>query len=144
MPRKRAAVDAWEAIFRTQVTVLRELMARFPDEHLSFGEYDLLLNLSRTPDRSARPKDLIPKLLLTQPSVSRMLDRLVERGYLEKSRDPIDGRGVVVTMTPEGDEVFRAAAVAHTSDIVDLLGERLDVDELETLQDLLARLRPTD
>ena len=49
MTDKSLAIDAWEALFRAQVSVLRQLNAEFPSSEISFTEYDVLLNLSRAP-----------------------------------------------------------------------------------------------
>jgi len=49
MTDKSLAIDAWEALFRAQVSVLRQLTAEFPTSEISFTEYDVLLNLSRAP-----------------------------------------------------------------------------------------------
>ncbi len=141
MPAKRTAVNAWEALFRAQVSVLRDISADFPSEQLTIVEYDVLFNLSKLPEWSARPRDLTPLLLLSQPSVSRMIDRLAERGLVTKSSDPDDGRGIVVTLTQDGFDLFRRVAVTHSAAIAKRFGDRLDEHELETLIDLCDRLR---
>ena len=92
MSKKRAAVDAWESLFRAQVSVMRQLHAEFPTAEISLNEYDVMFNLSRQPDRRIRLRELNRHVLLTQPSVSRLVDRLVSRGYLHKHTDPADGR----------------------------------------------------
>jgi len=140
-PPKRLVVDAWEALFRAQVAVMRDLGADFPDDRLSIVEYDVLFNLSRLPERSARPRDLTPLLLLSQPSVSRLIDRLARRGLVVKRADPADGRGTVVTLTDDGLALFRRVAVAHADSIARRFGDRLDPDELRTLIELCDRLR---
>ncbi len=141
MPAKRLVVDAWEAVFRAQVSVLRDISAEFPTEYLTIVEYDALFNLSRLPERSARPRDLIPLLLLSQPSVSRMIDRLTERGLVTKHPDPEDGRGIVVTLTEPGFELFRRVAAIHSESIARRFGDRLDDAELAELIELCDRLR---
>ena len=77
-------VDAWEALYRAQVAVMRRLNAEFPDDEVSLTEYDVVFNLYRQPGRAARIRDLNRLLLLSQPSVSRLLDRLVARGIVLK------------------------------------------------------------
>ncbi|OJX65879.1 MAG: MarR family transcriptional regulator [Micrococcales bacterium 73-13] len=140
-PAKRAVVEAWEALFRAQVSVLRDLGASFPEDRLSLVEYDVLFNLSKLPDRSARPRDLTPLLLLSQPSVSRMIDRLARRGLVAKHPDPEDGRGTVVRLSDEGFDLFRRVAVLHAEAIARRFGDRLDEAELRTLTELCDRLR---
>ena len=144
MPSKRAVVDAWEALFRAQVSILRDINADFPAEQLTIVEYDVLFNLSKLPDWAARPRDLTPLLLVSQPSVSRMIDRLVDRGLVTKAPDPDDGRGTVVTLTQAGFERFRRVAVVHSETIAKRFGDRLDDQELAQLIELCDRLRHSE
>lgn len=143
-PAKRArtnAVSAWESLFRAQVAVMRTLAAEFPTRDISFNEYDVLFNLSRQPDRSLRLRDLNKHVLLTQPSVSRLVDRLVSRGLVAKGPEPSDARGTIIRLTDTGFDMFRRVAVDHMRSISDRVGTRLDQDELETLAALCDKLR---
>lgn len=136
-----AAVAAWEALFRAQVAVLRRLNQEFPTGEISFNEYDVLFNLARQPERALRIRDLNRHLLLTQPSVSRMVDRLVSRGLVSKESDPGDGRGTFVCLTDEGFSLFRKVAVAHADSIARHVGGALSQEELTQLAKLTAKLR---
>jgi DNA-binding MarR family transcriptional regulator len=138
---KSLAVDAWESLFRAQVSVLRQLNSEFPSGDLLFNEYDVLFNLSRQPDRRLRLRDLNRHLLLTQPSVSRLVDRLVQRGLVVKASDPGDGRGTIVCLTDDGYEQFRRVAVLHAESIRKRVGGALDEDELRQLARLSDKLR---
>ena len=144
MSDKMAAVTAWEAMFRAQVSVMRYLNAEFPTGELSLNEYDVLFNLSRQPGRQLRMKELNRHLLLTQPSVSRLVDRLVSRGLLQKSHDQDDARGVNVALTLAGFELFRTVARSHIRSIAERVGGTLSTAELETLTKLCDRLRLAD
>ena len=141
MSEKSLAVDAWESLFRAQVSVLRQLNAEFPTSELSLNEYDVLFNLSRQPERRLRIRDLNRHLLLTQPSVSRLVDRLVQRGYVVKESDPGDGRGTIVCLTEEGYALFKRVAVLHAESIRKRVGGVLSSDELRQLATLSDKLR---
>lgn len=138
---KSIAVDAWEALFRAEVSVLRHLNSEFPSDDIAFNEYDVLFNLSRQPGRRLRIRDLNRHLLLTQPSVSRLVDRLTARGLVFKESDPGDGRGTIVCLTDEGYEVFRRVAVIHAESIAARVGGTLNVEELQQLTELCNKLR---
>ncbi len=135
-------VVAWESLYRAQVAVLRDLRAQFPNE-VSITEYDVLFNLYRQPEHEARIRDLNKHLLLTQPSVSRLIDRLVARGLVSKRRDPDDARGMIVQLTDEGIEVFRRVGSAHGRAITRRMSV-LDSDELARLTELTSKLRAAD
>jgi DNA-binding MarR family transcriptional regulator len=133
---QQLAVETWEALFRAQVAVMRRLTGEFPPG-LTITEYDVLFNLSLRPGRSARLRDLNNLLLLTQPSISRMVDRLVGRGLLAKRPDEHDGRGTVVTLTDAGYRRFLATATEHARSIDATLSPALSDDELTRLTDKL-------
>lgn len=141
MSNKTAAVDAWEALFRAQVTVMRQLHAEFPEEKLSLTEYDVLFNLARQPKHCLRIRELNDHMLITQPSVSRMVDRLVGRGLVAKTSDPDDARGIIVELTDAGYALFRRAAHSHMKSIAARVGGSLDEEELEELNRLCTKLR---
>jgi DNA-binding MarR family transcriptional regulator len=134
------AVDAWEALYRAQVAVLRQLRGEFPDGGTSLTEYDVLFNLSRQDGHALRIRDLNKHLLLTQPSVSRLLDRLVARGFVTKAGDPDDARGTVVTLTAAGLAEFRRVGSRHSRSIAQKMSV-LTPDELQALTELTDKLR---
>lgn len=137
---KAASVTAWEALFRAQVSVLRQLHAEFPTGELSLNEYDVLFNLSRQADRRTRIRDLNRQLLLTQPSVSRLVDRLVSRGLVRKESDPGDGRGTIVCLTDTGYDLYRKVGAVHAQAIHQHMSA-LSPAELRTLTTLTDKLR---
>jgi DNA-binding MarR family transcriptional regulator len=139
--RSTAAVAAWESLFRAQVTVLRQLSREFPTSDISFNEYDVLFNLTRQDGHRLRIRDLSRHLLLTQPSVSRMVDRLVAKGLVTKESDPGDGRGTFVCLTDDGYALFRRVAVSHAESINRHVGAALSTEELEQLTVLTDRIR---
>ena len=133
MSDRALTVAAWESLFRAQVTIMRALASEFPSEVISLNEYDVLFNITRAPGRRLRLKDLNRNVLITQPSVSRLVDRLAARGLLAKTHDPEDGRGTLVAITDEGFTLFQA--------INRHVGAGLDEGELRTLTELCDRLR---
>ena len=81
----------------------RARKSAFSRSSLPSWEFDVLAALRRAGD----PYQLSPKTLLTQTLVSsgtmtNRIDRLVERGFVERTPDPADGRGILVRMTPKG------------------------------------------
>ncbi|MBD8063433.1 winged helix-turn-helix transcriptional regulator [Actinomycetaceae bacterium Sa1BUA1] len=108
---------------------------------LTSREYDVLFQLSLGEDRAMRMRDLTALILLSQPSLSRMVDRLSARGLLERRAAPGDARGVVVALTDEGLRLQREIGRHHVRSIRRYVGGALDEDELRTLQHLAHKLR---
>lgn len=141
MVDRAIAVGAWESLFRAQVAIMRSLAEDFPSREISFNEYDVMFNLSRQPERSIRLRELNKHVLLTQPSVSRLVDRLASRGYVLKHADPDDGRGAIVELTDAGFALFRRVALDHMGSITTRVGDSLSDEELLELTALCDRLR---
>ncbi|MER7798402.1 MarR family transcriptional regulator [Microbacterium sp. NPDC096154] len=140
MADRRLAVEAWESLFRAQYEVFSEVAADFSDTALTQPEYDVLLTVTRSPGMSARLRDVTANMLISQPSVSRLVDRMVSRGLVTKCSDPEDGRGALVTATEKGAQEFRLIATAHGRSIAERMSV-LSEDELRTLRDLTQKLR---
>lgn len=132
--------DAWEALFRAQVSVMRDLREEFTGFGISMNEYDVLFNVYRAPQHRLRLRDLNRAVLITQSSVSRLVDRLVGRGLVEKVEDEKDARGTIVTLTDSGIRAFRKAAGVHTRNINENMGRALTPEQQTQLYDLCTTL----
>ena len=143
MTNRHLAVDAWESLFRAQHEVFTEISDDFRDSGLAQAEYDVLLTVTRAPGMTARLRDVTSLMLVSQPSVSRLVDRMVSRGLVTKCADPDDGRGALVRATEQGAAAFRKVATQHARTISERMS-RLDEDELRQLRDLTSKLRGHD
>ncbi|PPG35991.1 MarR family transcriptional regulator [Pseudoclavibacter sp. RFBG4] len=141
MPTTSNPVEAWESLFRAQVSIMRELRGEFSSNSMSMNEYDVLFNVVREPQGRIRLRDLNRNVLITQSSVSRLVDRLVQRGFLVKIDDRLDLRSTLIEVTPEGRAEFTRAARTHMRNIQERMTSSLDADELRTLQHLCTKLR---
>src|SRR5690606_29861470 len=137
----RAAAEAWEELFRAQVTLMRRFEAGHDFAPLTSREYDVLFQLSRGEGGAMRMRELTELILLSQPSLSRMVDRLAARGLVERRAVPGDARGVVVALTDEGSRLQRTIGRTHVRSIRRYVGGALDEEELRTLQHLTHKLR---
>ena len=141
LPGTREAAEAWESLFRAQVALMRRFQRDDVWGDLTIREYDVLFTLSGCPGGTARLRDLGEVSLLTQPSLSRLVERLEHAGLV--GRGPVEGdaRGVAVTLTAEGARVQREIGRRHVRTIRQLVGGALDTQELATLQALTDKLR---
>ncbi|MGL3151642.1 MarR family winged helix-turn-helix transcriptional regulator [Microbacterium sp. A82] len=140
MSDRKLALEAWEGLFRAQHELFATMAADFDDTQITQAEYDVLLTVTRAPEMTARLRDVTANMLISQPSVSRLVDRMVARGLLSKSSDPDDGRGSLLTATDTGARSFRELAAVHSRSIVESMSP-LDDDELRTLRRLTNKLR---
>lgn len=143
MTDRRLAIAAWESLFRAQHEVLHEISGDFCEDDLTQAEYDVLLTVTRGDDHAARLRDVTANMLISQPSVSRLVDRMVARGLISKCPDPQDGRGAIVRATDIGLAAFRRVATTHGRSIAERMSVLTDA-ELAQLQALTSKLRGAD
>jgi DNA-binding MarR family transcriptional regulator len=135
------AVTAVGRLIGAHATLTRELSARLVAEHgLTLSDYEVLLLLSRAPERKMRRIDLAGQVKLSPSGVTRMLDRMEKAALVEKGPCASDARVTYAVLTDAGAEKLLECAPAHFAAAERLLGERLDEGELASLVELLGRL----
>ncbi|QSB14423.1 MarR family transcriptional regulator [Natronosporangium hydrolyticum] len=133
------ANNAWEALLRAHATLMKEFAAEDIWTEVSMREYDVLYTLSKCP-APIRLGELHRHVLLSQPALSRMVERLVSRGLVQRSADPGDGRGVLLSLTEAGQAQQRQVGRQHARSVAAALTGPLSADELTQLASLCRRL----
>jgi len=134
----RLANTAWEEVMTAHMRLMRRFAARDYWADLSMREYDVLYTLSKCED-AQRLSDLQDHVLLSQPTLSRLVDRLVERGLVQRVPDPSDARAVRLSLTEAGREAQRRIGRAHARDVAEAMSVLSD-DELAQLARLVRTL----
>lgn len=134
-------MDAWVRLLRGHAGMRRSASAQLQADHgLTVNEYEALLLLARAPERHMRRVDLADSLQLTPSGVTRLLDGLRERGFVEKAECSSDARVTYAVLTDPGADKLREASCSHVAAIRALFEERYSKQEIETLVELLGRL----
>ena len=98
------------ALFRAQAVLSRRFDGRLGSWHgLSFGDFIVLLHISRAEDGRLRRVDLARELGLTASAVTRMLIPLEKIGLVSRQNDENDGRVGYAVLTKSGREILRDA-----------------------------------
>ncbi|HEY8702145.1 MAG TPA: MarR family winged helix-turn-helix transcriptional regulator [Arthrobacter sp.] len=137
----RLAAETWESLFRAQVAVMRKLQSGPAFRKLAVSEYDVLFTLSRCPSGWLRLNELNDHILLSQSSLSRLVERLEKRGLVARMPAPDDRRGVLLKLTEAGAELQKEIGREHVRDISELLGPALTAAEQKELKRLTEKLR---
>jgi DNA-binding MarR family transcriptional regulator len=133
------ANDAWEALLTAHAVLIKELEAQDVWHEVSIREYDVLYTLAKCGE-PIRPSELHRDVLLSQPALSRMVDRLVERGLVQRTKDPDDRRSVRLSLTERGAVCQRAIGGRHAVGVARTVGATLDDDELLQLESICRKL----
>jgi DNA-binding MarR family transcriptional regulator len=102
-------------------------------------EYDVLYTLSKCRE-PLRISELHRHVLLSQPALSRLVDRLAERGLLRRESDPADGRSVRLALTGAGRALQHRIGRRHARSVARALTAGLDRGELRELETACLKL----
>lgn len=81
-------------------------------------QHQLLLAVKGLPEgRKATIRTLAERLQLEHHSTVELVDRLAERGLIQRMRDEDDQRQVLVNLTPRGEEVLRKLSLSHRTEL---------------------------
>ena len=132
---------AWVGLVRAERSVVEGVEAEVIAQDLPpLAWYDVLLELSRRPDRRLRQGNLQAKMLFAQYNLSRLLDRLERAGLVRREACPTDARSKWVVATPEGIALRERVWPSYAAAIERHLGSKLTPEEAATLAALLGKL----
>ena len=136
---RHLANDAWEALLSAHAVLMKQFAAEDIWTDLSMREYDVLYTLSKCRE-PLRLGELNRHVLLSQPALSRLVDRLADRGLVERQPDPADGRSVRLSLTDEGRAVQRQIGRRHARSVAQAMTAGLDPAELGQLETICLKL----
>ena len=135
-------LSAWRGFLRAHATVVRALESDLHAEHdLPLASYDVLVQLSESPDRRLRMTELADRVLLSRSGLTRLADRLEREGLLTREPCPSDARGTLAVLTDAGLDRLRGAWPTHLRGVQHVLS-RLTPQEVEQLAVLMDKVVP--
>jgi DNA-binding MarR family transcriptional regulator len=140
---RHLANDAWEALLSAHAVLMKRFAAEDIWRDVSMREYDVLYTLSKGPGPQ-RISDLGRHVLLSQPALSRLVDRLAERGLVERQPDPADGRGVRLALTASGRDLQRLVGRRHARSVARAMTDGPSPGELRQLEAICLKLARHD
>lgn len=136
-----ASLGAWRAFLQAHARLLRRLDEELQAAHgLSLAEYDALLQLVNAPERRLRMSVLADRVLLSRSGITRMVDRLVADGMIERFACATDARGSMAAITPLGVSRLRAASRTHLDGVRRYFLDVVSLDEQGAMQRGLDRV----
>ncbi len=118
LPFTQHELDAWRGLLRVHAQITGEMSSRLQAEvGLTLAEYELLLHLYEHPTERMPMSELARLVLLTPSGITRMVDRLVARGLVQRQSVRSDARVQHAVLTIEGRELFFRAGRVHLDDV---------------------------
>lgn len=127
-------------IWRTGTHLTREVTQNLKAHDLDLPGFDVLLTLRRQRGLSPlTPSDLAADMMMSPPAMTNRLDRLEQRGLIERIADPSDRRSLRIRLTAEGLALIDRVVETHVA-VEERAIAALSQAERDTLVALLARI----
>jgi len=132
---------------RLSATLQRELQ---DDAGLSMPDFEVLVDLTDSPEGRIRVTDLARLLQWERSRVSHHVTRMGRRRLVQRVECTEDGRGAFIVITPQGRAAIEQAAPGHVKTVRRLVFDALSPEDLDAfatiIEKALAQLdkRPAD
>ncbi|AWB91650.1 MarR family winged helix-turn-helix transcriptional regulator [Aeromicrobium chenweiae] len=108
---------------------------------LSMPEYEILVRLSESPDRSIRMAELADAVSHSRSRVTHTIARLEREGIVRRGQCSDDGRGVSAILTDHGFSILEAAAHTHVRGVHGYLIENADPADLAAVGRVMQKVQ---
>ena len=134
-------LGAWRGMLEAHARVTRQLDAQMHAEHgLALSAYEVLMFLADAPEHRMRMSDIAERVLLSRSGCTRLVDRLVQQGYVTRRAADTDGRGLYAQLTVAGIEKAAAARRTHHHGIRAFYLDNLSTTDQIVLADIWTRM----
>ncbi|MGK7245792.1 multiple antibiotic resistance transcriptional regulator MarR [Buttiauxella agrestis] len=127
------------------IYMVNQYKERLLNEHLSpldvtSTQFKVLCTIYR--EECITPMELKKSLSVDLGALTRMLDRLICKGWVARLPNPNDKRGVLIRLTPEGATLCEKCRSLLGKSMHQELIKNLTADEVDTLYQLLTKVLP--
>ncbi|MCL3863059.1 MarR family winged helix-turn-helix transcriptional regulator [Actinotalea sp. K2] len=130
---------AWRAFLlgssRLNDALNRQLEA---EAGMSLSEYEVLVRLSESPQRTLRMSELAAELVFSRSRLTHTVRRMEDRSLVERRTCRDDGRGVNCVLTDTGFATLQQTAPGHVDAVRRHMVDLLTTDQLRALGEAMA------
>ncbi|HXC78832.1 MAG TPA: MarR family transcriptional regulator [Candidatus Acidoferrum sp.] len=135
------ALELWEVLCRAHGTMSAAIEKDMqPDAGMPLAWYEVLLHLTRAPQRLMRYQDLAKVAGISDSGASRRLEQMVNAGLIDRKTCPTDRRGVYAHITAAGEAGFAKAHAVFLRSLDRNLASHLEPDDADAMSAALSRL----
>ncbi|WCT12413.1 MarR family winged helix-turn-helix transcriptional regulator [Mucilaginibacter jinjuensis] len=116
--------------------LLSEIAVTLKPIGLSLQQLNVLAILKGQPNQTANVNLIKERLIDRMPNVSRLINKLMEKGLVQKDRDHSDQRVVFIKLTADGEKL-----AVKGRELFNKVAYGINAEEAELLNDLLNKLR---
>jgi DNA-binding MarR family transcriptional regulator len=134
--------DAWGALTRTHAAVSQRLQeALAQGDYPPLPWYEVLAAVAEAPEQRMRMGDLAEVLVITRGGLTKLVDRLVKAGLLERTFCETDRRVSYATLCPAGRDLLAEMRPVIVGELELTFSANLSVEQADELRDTLDRVR---
>ena len=127
-------LDSWLSVIRLMTWLPWSIDQQLQrDANLRMVEYQVLAMLSESPDRTMRMSSLAEVTNASLSRLSRLVQRLEDRGLVRREPDPTDGRFTKAVLTERGFRTLAEAAPGHVAHVRSLVVDVLSSEQLRRM-----------
>jgi DNA-binding MarR family transcriptional regulator len=120
----------WRGWIAASMLLPDRLNRDLQEQHgLTGTDYQILVELSESPDRRMRMSTLADHAQLSRSRLSHQIDRMAKAGLVTRELCKQDGRGMFAVMTDKGWDTIEAAAPDHVESVRRHLVDRLTPEQ---------------
>lgn len=123
----------WRTYLLGSARLHERLDADLRDAGLDLPEYEILVVLSESKDRSCRMSDLADAVHQSRSRLTHTIARMERSSLVKRVSCPTDRRGVWAQLTDDGMELLRRVAPSHVAAVRRNLVDAVDNDDFEAL-----------
>lgn len=140
----QALISTFGRLLEAQAHLGRQLgRALEQDVDVPHSWFEVLLRISRADDARITMTSLAQQVALTAGGITKMIDRMISAGLVERVPCPTDRRVAYAALTPQGQAKLEQALPGHAGQLRRAFAQ-FNEQELRTLDELLDRLRTVE
>jgi len=134
--------DAWGALTRTHAAITERLQAALAQADLPpLAWYEVLATVADAPEQRLRMGDLAESLVITRGGLTKLVDRLVKAGLMERAFCETDRRVSYATLLPAGEAMLEEMRPVVIAELRATFAANLTAAQAKDLREALDRVR---
>lgn len=134
--------EAWLAVTQAHAAVTGRLQEALTAAELPpLPWFEVLATLDRAPEQRLKMGELAEALVITRGGLTKLVDRLIKAGLLERTFCETDRRVSYATLLPAGIELLGEMRPIVRAELAAAFSARLSVAQAEELREMLESVR---
>src|SRR5881397_4055851 len=134
--------EAWIAITQTHAAVTGRLQEALTAAELPpLPWFEVLATLDRAPEQRLKMGELAEALVITRGGLTKLVDRLIKAGLLERAFCETDRRVSYATLLPAGIELLEEMRPIVRAELASAFSAKLTVAQADEMREMLDSVR---